>query len=68
MDHGETTNVVGRDEYPSLFIDFNAVNVAAWWLQQTGNDAPIALPIFVNLKRSAAYEDGNRALSAKIRR
>jgi hypothetical protein len=57
---------VGSDEYLSLFIDFKTVNVAAWRLQQTGYDAPISLPIFVKLKRSSAYEDEKRALSAKI--
>jgi hypothetical protein len=38
---------MGNDEYFSLFIDFKTVNVAAWWLQQTGDDAPIPLPISV---------------------
>jgi hypothetical protein len=31
--HGETTYHVGSDEYFGLFIDFETVNIAAWWLQ-----------------------------------
>jgi hypothetical protein len=30
-DHGETAKCVGHDAYPSLFIDFDTMDVASWW-------------------------------------
>lgn len=53
-----------RNEYPRFFIDFETVNVAAWRPQQTSNDAPIAFPIHVKLKRSTAYSTEMRESAA----
>ena len=57
MGYGEATVYVGRDEYPSFFVDFEPVNIADWRVHQSDNDAPLSLPIVVKLKTSAAYED-----------
>ena len=63
MGYGKATVYVGRDEYPSFFVDFETVNIADWRVHQSDSDAPLSLPIVVKLKTSAAYDDGKHVLS-----
>jgi hypothetical protein len=62
MGHDNATKHTRRDAYASLFIDFDTMNVTTRWGHQTGNDAPIARPVFSKLTEPMAYEDQNRAL------
>ena len=57
MGHGEPTQYASRDAYAGVFIDFDAMDVAAWRGHQAGNNAPITLPVCAKLRTPAAYED-----------
>ena len=57
MGHGEPTQYASRDAYAGAFIDFDAMDVAAWRGHQAGNNAPITFPVCAKLRTPAAYED-----------
>ena len=61
MGHREPTQYASRDTYASFFIDFDAMDVAAWRGHQAGSDAPITLPVRAKSKTPAAYEDQKSA-------
>jgi hypothetical protein len=55
VDHGDPAEHMSCDAYPSLLIDFDAMDYGTWGRQHTRNYAPFALPVFAKLKRPVAF-------------
>jgi len=56
MGHEEAAEHVRRDAYADFFINLDTMNIADWRRYQTGNDPPVALPVFAKLNGPATYE------------